>query len=75
MAMQTLSFQASDEIVQKLEFLAKATERSKAYIIRKALLEYMEDMEDLRLVNEFEKTFDPSKMIDFEDFRIKHGLI
>jgi len=34
------------EIVSRLEELAKATKRSKAYYVKEALLAYLEDLED-----------------------------
>ena len=42
-----LSVRLPEELEQRLEALAKATGRSKTYYVREALLEKIEDMEDL----------------------------
>ncbi|MES2665815.1 MAG: DUF6290 family protein [Pseudomonadota bacterium] len=42
-----LSVRLPEDIEKRLEALAKATGRSKTYYVRAALLEKLEDMEDL----------------------------
>lgn len=42
-----LSVRLPEELEQRLEALAKATGRSKTYYVRQALIEKLEDMEDL----------------------------
>ncbi len=44
-----LSVRLPEELEQRLEALAKATGRSKTYYVRAALIEKIEDMEDLYL--------------------------
>ena len=44
-----LSVRLPEELEQRLEALAKATGRSKTYYVREALIEKIEDMEDLYL--------------------------
>lgn len=46
--MDTLSFQAPHELHQRLEHYAKQRDRSKAYVIRQALEEYLGDPEGRR---------------------------
>lgn len=41
-----LSFRIPEEMEKKLEELSKRTEKPKSYFIRKALEEYLEDIED-----------------------------
>lgn len=44
-----LSVRLGDELETRLEALAKATGRSKTYYVREALIQKLEDMEDLYL--------------------------
>ena len=44
--MTALSVRIPDELVLNLEKACKATERSKGYIVRKALESYLEDLQD-----------------------------
>ena len=44
-----LSVRLPEELEQRLEALAKATGRSKTYYVREALIQKIEDMEDLYL--------------------------
>lgn len=44
-----LSIRLPEDIEKRLEALAKATGRSKTYYVRAALIEKLEDMEDLYL--------------------------
>lgn len=41
-----------EEIEQRLDALAKATGRSKSYYVREAILEYLDDLEDLYLAEQ-----------------------
>lgn len=45
--MKMLAIRLPEEIEIRLENLAKATGRTKTYYAREAILEYLEDMEDL----------------------------
>lgn len=42
-----LSVRLGEELEQRLEALAKATGRSKTYYVREALIQKLEDMEDI----------------------------
>lgn len=42
-----LSVRLGEELEQRLEALAKATGRSKTYYVREALIQKLEDMEDV----------------------------
>jgi RHH-type rel operon transcriptional repressor/antitoxin RelB len=42
-----LSVRLPEELEQRLEALAKATGRSKTYYVREALIQKLEDMEDI----------------------------
>jgi len=44
--MTALSVRVPDELVFNLEKVCKATDRSKGYIVRKALESYLEDLQD-----------------------------
>ncbi len=59
--MQTLSFQCPDEMAEKLEYFAKLQDRSKAYLVRKAIDDMLEDLEDIALIEEAMKDYDPSQ--------------
>lgn len=41
-----------EEIEQRLDALAKATGRSKSYYVREAILEHLDDLEDLYLAEQ-----------------------
>ncbi len=41
-----------EEIEQRLDALAKATGRSKSYYVREAILEHLDDLEDLHLAEQ-----------------------
>ncbi|MDG6966812.1 MAG: ribbon-helix-helix protein, CopG family [Nitrososphaerota archaeon] len=43
---EAVSLRLPDELAQRLERLSKSIERSKTYIVTKALAEYMEEYED-----------------------------
>jgi RHH-type rel operon transcriptional repressor/antitoxin RelB len=42
-----LSIRVSNDIEKRLEHLAKETGRTKSFYVKKALMEYLEDMEDI----------------------------
>ncbi|MFN8788557.1 MAG: DUF6290 family protein [Neisseriaceae bacterium] len=44
-----LSIRVSNDIEKRLEHLAKETGRTKSFYVKKALMEYLEDMEDIYL--------------------------
>lgn len=51
--METLSFQAPEELKARLEHFAKEMDRSKAYLIRQALEEYLSEREAWHGLREF----------------------
>lgn len=53
-----LSIRLPQELEEKLEKISKIEERSKSYIIRKALEHYFEDLEDFTIANK--RLNDPS---------------
>ncbi len=46
--MQTITVKIPDDMAAFLDKIAKEEERSRSYYIRKAILQYMEDMADIR---------------------------
>ncbi len=49
MATKTISATVDEDIVKKLEILAKETHRKKSYFVNQALLEYLEAIEDYEI--------------------------
>lgn len=47
--MHTLSFHVDDLLNEQIELFAKQQDRSKAYVIRKALESYLADQNDLEI--------------------------
>ena len=47
-----LAIRLTDEIESRLENLAKATGRTKTYYAREAIIEYLDDLEDLYLAEQ-----------------------
>ena len=75
--MHTLTFKAPDELLAKLDKFAAQEERSKSYIIRKAveayLLEMEEDDADYKLA--MERVNDPkAEYIPWEQVKAECGL-
>lgn len=48
----SISIRLPEDIESRLDALAKRTGRSKTYYMREAILEYLEDMEDLYLAEQ-----------------------
>jgi len=48
MIMQTVSFQINEKLNSELEEFAKECDRSKGYILRKAVESFLEDQQDLK---------------------------
>ena len=72
--MHTLSFQAPEELVQKLALYSDKLDRSKSYLIRSALEEYLEDMEDLLEAKRIQASYGTEELIPFEDIKRQHQL-
>jgi RHH-type rel operon transcriptional repressor/antitoxin RelB len=51
-SIMSISIRLPEEIESRLEALAKRTGRTKTYYMRQAILEYIEDMEDLYLAEQ-----------------------
>ena len=72
--MQTLSFQAPDEIKQKLDFFADELDRSKGYIIRHALEEYLNDLDDYIKAKEYKATYNPAENTSLDEIKREFDL-
>jgi RHH-type rel operon transcriptional repressor/antitoxin RelB len=64
------------EIEQRLEALAKATGRTKTFYAREAILEHLDDLEDLYLAEQrlIDIRAGRSKTIPLEEVMRRHGL-
>lgn len=72
----SISIRLPEDIESRLDALAKRTGRSKTYYMRQAILEYLEDMEDLYLA---EKRLEDiragrSRTIPLEQVMKRHGV-
>ena len=72
--MQTLSFQAPEEMNERLELFAKELDRSKAYIIRQALEEYLEELQDYIEAKRYKAKYNPKENISFAELKKRHKL-
>lgn len=55
--MSALSVRVPDELVLSLEKACKATDRSKGYIVRKALERYLDNLQDHLIAEAIEKGY------------------
>ena len=64
------------EIEQRLEALAQATGRTKTYYAREAIMQHLEDLEDLYLAEKelIEVRAGRSKTMSLKDVMTQHGL-
>lgn len=76
--MQNITFKAPEDVLLRLSTFAKAQDRSRGYLIRKAIDAYLEELEeeaeDLRIATERLHNYDPSKNISLKDIGQKYGL-
>lgn len=76
--MDTITFKADEKLHKRLAAIAKKQERSKGFILRKMLEEYLveleEDEEDYRDAVERLKNDDPSKWVSLDEIERKYGL-
>ena len=72
--MHTMSFQAPEELYKRLQACAEGLDRSKGYLIRAALEEYLEDIEDLAEAKKYKETYNPAENVPFEDIKRKYDL-
>ncbi len=56
-----LAVRLDPDLEARLTAVAKRTGRSKSYYARQAIIEKIEEMEDIALLEEALKTYDPSK--------------
>ena len=71
-----LAIRLPEEIEARLENLAKATGRTKTFYAREAILEYLEDMEDLYLAKQRMADIQAgrSKTIPLEELMKHYGM-
>ncbi len=76
--MQNITFKAPEDVLLRLGAFAKAQDRSRGYLIRKAIDAYLEELEeeaeDLRIAAERLQNYDPSQNISLKDIGQKYGL-
>jgi RHH-type rel operon transcriptional repressor/antitoxin RelB len=71
-----LAIRLPEEIENRLEALSKATGRTKTYYAREAILEYLDDLEDLYLAQQrlADLKAGRSSAIPLEEVMKKYGL-
>lgn len=72
--MKTISFQTTEEANKLLEQYAKKLDRSKGYLLRKAMNEMLEDLKDYVEVKNYKKSYDSSENISLSDLKKKYKL-
>ena len=73
--METLSFQAPEEMKAKLEFFANEFDRSKGYLIRQALEAYFEEVDDYLEAKKYMDTkYNSKENVSFEEIKRKYKL-
>ena len=72
--MHTLSFQAPEELYKHLNQCSEQLERSKGYLIRAALTEYLQDIDDAINAREIQSTYSKDELISFDDIKLKNKL-
>jgi len=64
----SVSVRISDDLIKKLDCLAKETERSRSFLIQKALEAYLDELADLQIaLDRLHDTADP--IISIDDMR------
>jgi RHH-type transcriptional regulator, rel operon repressor / antitoxin RelB len=71
-----LAIRLPQSIEKRLDRLAKRTGRSKSYYVREAILQHLEDLEDMYLAERALKRIrnDEERTIPLEDVINRHGL-
>lgn len=71
-----LALRLPDDIEQRLERLAKATGRSKSFYAREAILEHLDDLEDLYLAEQrlLDIRSGQTQTVPLEDVMKRYGL-
>lgn len=76
--METLTFKASPDLLAHLETVAAKQERSKGFLVRKAvefyLAELEQDEEDMRIALARLRSDKPKQRVSLEVLEKKHGL-
>ena len=69
-----LAVRLDADLESRLAAVVKRTGRSKSYYARLALEEKIEEMEDIALLEEALKTYDPSKNMSLDEVMRRLGL-
>lgn len=70
--MHIVTTRISEAVDNKLEVLAKETDRNKSYLIRKAIESYIQEIDDIKdAINILDSN---EETISLEDIQKKHGL-
>ena len=72
--MLTLSFQAPEEMNMRLESCAAMLDRSKAYLIRQAIGDYLEELEDYVQAKQYKAKYNPKQNILLDAVKQKYKL-
>ena len=74
--MNALSVRIPDDLTSNLEKVCRVTERSKGYIVRKALEQYLEDLQDHLIAEETYQNYvkNGKKSSDMKDVAKKAGV-
>jgi RHH-type transcriptional regulator, rel operon repressor / antitoxin RelB len=70
-----LAVRLDADLEARLTAVAKSTGRSKSYYARQAILEKIEELEDIALLEAALKTYDPSKNITHAEMKRRLGLV
>ena len=69
-----LAVRLDAELEALLNAVVKSTGRSKSYYLREALREKIEDLEDIAMLEEALKTYDPTKNKSLDEVMRRLGL-
>ena len=69
-----LAVRLDAELEARLNAVVKSTGRSKSYYLREALREKIEDLEDIAMLEEALKTYDPTKNKSLDEVMRRLGL-
>ena len=69
-----LAVRLEPELEARLAALAKRTGRSKSYYARQALIDKIEELEDIALLEDALKTYDPGKNVPLGEVMRRLGL-
>ncbi|BBB13249.1 type II toxin-antitoxin system RelB family antitoxin [Sphingopyxis sp. FD7] len=69
-----LAIRLDKELEDRLASAAKRSGRTKTALARKAIEEYIDDLEDIALLEEALADYDPSKNVSIEQVRRELGL-